>query len=168
VVKTPKMLLFRDDHKFGMEWGTVIEVEEGDVVYFGKMASYGAAVLSDDKGSYYLIHYSELILKLSGEELYPLNGYVVVTKEDDVVKSKLIIVPSKKHNKRLGVVKYIGRPNTHYFPKSKKIQEITGISEGDRVMFGIAGWTELEDPRYAKLDKNIGYIHRRWIVAQLV
>jgi co-chaperonin GroES (HSP10) len=166
VVGIPDKLFFREDAKFGIEWGTNIEVSPGDTVYFGKMASYASPVLKDKDGSvFYVIDYSEIIIRARGEEIYPLNGYVIVEKIEETVGGKgLILDFSKKQNKTKGIVKYVGRPVDYYFPLSAEIPE-PSVSAGDKVIFSLAGWTELEDQRYSSLKGDLGYIQSRWIAA---
>ena len=165
VICVPSKLIHREHSGFGIEWGTDIEIKKGDTVFFGKMASYASPRITDkDKNTFYVIDYSDIILRLRGDEIYPLNGFVIVEKIVESVSSKgLILDFSKKQNKTRGIVRYTGKPLDYYFPVWSDIND-PSLNIGDKVIFSLAGWTELEDERYCKLDKNLGYIQGRWII----
>ena len=167
VVSTPKKLLEREIYAFGIEWGTEIEVQAGDTVYFGKMAGYNSEVVKINGDIHFLVDYSELILRIREERIYPLNGFILLDKVTDFHgEGKISISFLTKDDKKRGIVKYVGRMNDYYFPVKNDYVEATDINEGDEVIFSIAGFTELEDSRYAKL-QAMGYMQRRWIIGKI-
>lgn len=168
VVSVCDSLIEREQYGFGVEWGTEIEVKKGDTVYFTKMEAYNSPLFSFEGNLYAIMDYSELILRIRVEEYYPLNGYVIVKKVEETASSTLIVDFAKQQNKSKGIVKWCGKQLGYYFPKSSEIVEAEDINEGDMVLFSLAGFTSLEDSRYAKLDTDLGYIQRRWIVAKLI
>lgn len=162
-------LFEREVYGFGVEWTTDIEVEIGDTVYFTKMEAYNCPFFTKDEKVYCIMDYSELILRIRGDEYYPLNGYVICKKVEEQAQSSIINTDvTKKQNKNKGIIKWAGKPIESYFPKKSNIIESDDINEGDSVLFSLAGFTSLEDKRYAKLDIDLGYIQRRWIVAKLI
>lgn len=164
VVSVCSRLYEREVHRFGIEWGTEIDVKEGDTVYFGKMAGYDSPILTKGDEMFFVVDYSEVILRIR-DGIYPLNGFVIVERVEEEKKSVLETSFSRKLNKRKGIVRYTGKQLDYYFPKYKGIVGAKGLNEGDKVLFSISAWTELEDSRYAKLDPKLGYIQDRWIAA---
>lgn len=167
VVSVCDRLYEREYNGFGIEWGTSIEVEIGDVCYFTKMEADNATLFKKD-GAYYLIaDYAELILRIRDGVYYPLNGYIILDKIEETDTSDWLNLDfTKKHNKKKGIVRWVGKKLDYYFPKSSNIVELDCV-EGDSVLFSLSGFTSLEDKRYAKLDDTLGYLQRRWIVAKI-
>lgn len=167
VVSWPRVLLEREKG-LGIEWGTEYEIQEGDTVFFGKMAGYNSEMVEINGDTHFLVDYAELILRIRDGEIYPLNGFVIVEKVSDLrVQSTLKIDFLSKTDKKRGIVRYLGRPNDYYFPKEYGIVEAADLRVDDEVIFQIAGYTELEDTRYAKLEGDLGYIQRRWIIGKI-
>lgn len=148
-----------------MEWGTEIEVEKGDIIYFGKMASANAPSLEVDGVLYYIIPYSELIAKVVKNGMYPLNGYVLLEKTTGKHEADgLDLSFADFHDKRLGTVRYVGRPNSFYFGTNAIDAD---VSVGDQVVFEGNYWTELEDSMFAELKEELGFVQRCWVIAKL-
>jgi len=157
----------REVDGFGIEWGTRLEVEVGDVVYTTKMASYNAPSFEKDGQFYWIVDYSELVLRIRDGVIYPLNGYVLLDKKDEQAQSTILNLDCTKHqNKKQGIVRYVGEKLSYYFPKTLGLKD-DDLEVGSNVLFALSGFTFLEDDRYAKLDKSLGYIQRRWIIAEL-
>lgn len=165
VERRPWWLFNRKQYGWGMDWEFPFKCDtlvEGDTVYFGLMESFSCPVIKVGTDIYYLVKFSEIILVKRGEEIIPLNGYVLVEEYNETAKSKIIIVDfSKKQNKKRGIVRYIGVPNTRY--RHDEAQDAENISVGDIVNFRMNLWTEVEDERYQTLGKGLGYVQRRWI-----
>ena len=161
VIRLPSKLWFAREFGFGIQWGTEMEVEEGDIVYFGIMSVYDAPAIIDDGVVYLLIQYHDLLFSLRGNKVIPLNGYVLIEKVDEKVKqSSLILDFNKKQDKKRGIVRYIGKPNSYY---DSGMCDSIGFDVGDEVDLMMINFTFLEDKRYRTFEKNIGYVQRRWI-----
>lgn len=167
VVSVCDRLHERHISEVGIEWGTEIEVQVGDVVFFTLMGGYNSVSFLKDGQLYAILPYSELVLRVREEQYFPLNGYVILDKaEEGITSSVLSLDHLKVQNKKKGKVRWIGSKLRYYFPLESSVVDIDDLSEGDDVMFSIAGFTSLEDSRYATLSPDLGYLQRRWIIAK--
>ena len=168
VVRVPNRLVLKDfsnmDLDNTIEWKTDIEIEEGDEVYFGKMASANAPLVVVGDDVYYLLNYGDLILRVRDGEIYPLNGYVLLESVIEETRiDGLILEFGDFVNKRLGVVTHVGTPTSSHFG-SKLVD--ADVEVGDEVIFGGEYFGELEEEMFAKLEKGLGYCQRRWIIGK--
>lgn len=148
-----------------MDWVTEMEIELKDRVYFGKMASANAVMIVVGDDNYFLIPYSELILRVRGDEIYPLNGYALLEKK--VTKTRidgLVLEFGDKHDKRSGIVTHVGRPNGGYFAVPSVDAD---IDVGDEVVFGGDYFGFVEEEMFASLPRELGYVQRRWIQGKI-
>ena len=167
VVKAPERLVGIWEKEFdgAMEWKTDMEVQVGDTVFFNKMESANAPAIVIGDSLYYIIRYSEIILRVRNGEIYPLNGYAVVTKVVETVRvSGLILDFGDFQDKRLGVVKYLGKPNDFYHG-TKSVD--ADVAVGETAVFEGSWYTDLENGVFATLEKDLGYIQRCWIIGTL-
>jgi len=149
---------------YGMEWDTEIETKEGDTVYFGKMASANAQVLEIEGSVYYVLEYGDLILRVRDGEIYPLNGYALLESVVEGVRiDGLYLEFGDFVNKKLGVVRYVGRPSSSYFGIDLVDAD---VEVGDEVVFRDNMFGEIEEDMFASLEKGLGYCQRRWIIAK--
>jgi len=148
-----------------MDWTTEIEIVQNDVVYFGKMASANAIALEFKEKTYFLINYSELILRVRDGVVYPLNGYALLEKKTEKTRiDGLILDFGDFHDKESGIVTYVGRKNERYFGVDSVDAD---ISVGDDVVFGGKYFGFVEEDMFASLPKETGYVQRRWIIGKL-
>lgn len=167
VVKVPKRLIWRKQKAFDatMEWLTDIEIQEGDVVFFGKIISANAPAIRVGEDLYYLIPYGELIMRVRNKEIYPLNGYAIVEKVTEKMRRNgLVLDFGDFHNKRVGVVRYVGMKNAAYYGTDAVDAD---VEVGDKVVFEGSFWTELEQQEVATLDEDLGFVQRCWIIGKL-
>ena len=167
VVKAPSRLLYRKDWDFdgAMEWETEVEIQEGDAVFFGKIASANAPAVHVGDDTFYIMNYGDLLLRVRNEEIYPLNGYVILEPVIDKVRKRGLILDFGDHqNKMLGVVKYVGRKNDGYYASEA---EDADVNVGDTVIFEGNFYTEIENDVFATLPKGLGYCQACWIIGVL-
>lgn len=170
VVNIPKKLISRwESEPSGvlnpMQWKTKLEIEIGDIVYWGIMAGANSPVLEVNGDVYFIVDYGDLIMRVRGEEKRGLNGYVLC--EEVVEKTRingLILDFGDFQNKRLGVVKYKSTPNSAYFNSDAFDGE---VEVGDTVVLNGSYWTELESEQFGVLGERIGYIQGKWLIAKL-
>ena len=144
-----------------IEWGTKLELEKGDVCYFTKMASANAQVIFVGDVKYFLINYDEIVLRIRNGVITPLNGYCVVDKVTEKTRRKgLLLDVGDFHDKRMGVVRYVGTPNAYYIDSEAVDAD---VEVGDRVVFEGGFWTALESSLFNELDENLGFVQRAWI-----
>ena len=167
VVKTPSKLFFRSKgDEWGVEWLTDLEACVGDEAFWGIMEGSNCPIVYCGSDIYYLVDYASIRMLKRGEEIIPVNGFVLVEKKEEVDRTSVLIVDhAKKVNKSRGVVIKSGKPNVEYYGAEQ--YDAQNLKEGDEVMFSISAWTELEDERYARFNKGVGYIQGRWIIASL-
>jgi co-chaperonin GroES (HSP10) len=68
------------------------------------------------------------------------------------------------HNKRVGVVRYVGMKNAAYYGTDAVDAD---VEVGDKVVFEGSFWTELEQQEVATLDEDLGFVQRCWIIGKL-
>jgi co-chaperonin GroES (HSP10) len=168
IIALPKKLKFLNKPKgFGIEWTTTIEAKVGDIAFWGIMEGANCPVLSVGDANYYLVNYGEIRLLKRGEEIIPVNGFVLL---EEVIKEQegIFIAPEsfKKTDKRRGIVRYLGKRNLRYYPDEHQ-RDPVDIKVGDEVLFKAPILTDLEDSRYAGLQQNIAYVQGRWITCKL-
>ena len=167
VVRVPNRLYVRtEENKFGygMDWKTVCEVKEGDLVFIGKIASANAIVVMVGSDVYFLVSYGDLIVRVRDGEIYPLNGYVALGKVFKRTRStSLELGFADKQDKKRGVIRYVGRPNDYYYGTNAKDAH---VEVGDEVVLHAELWTELEADTFRHLDEELGFCQMCWLVAK--
>jgi len=169
VVMKPERLVFRDkdngESEGLMEWDTDMEIEIGDLCYFGKIASANSEIVYVGDELYYLIPYSRLILAIRGEEIIMLNGYCLLEEVIEKTRVRGLVLDFGDHvNKKMGVVTHVGNGNRSYFGSEAVDAE---IEVGDEVVFEKNFFGYLEDDTFATLPKGTGFVQRSWIVGVL-
>lgn len=167
VVAYPKKFCHTGEDGYGAEWKSVIEIVEGDRVFWGLMASWDCPIIQNEEGTFFLVKYEDLIVATFDPEedmkyMRPLNGYVICTPEYDKRKMSTIELDPVQNKQRASVYA-VGLANTEYFRNCG--QDAVDVEVGDTVYLFKPFLTALEDPRYAVLDKNLSYVQRRWIIA---
>mgnify|MGYP005993009577 CR=1 FL=1 len=170
VVDIPDKLLVRPTSNFegAMSHTTSMELKKGDVVYFTKMGSANAPALNVDGITYFLINYSEIILRVRDEVITPINGYCIVEKvieKATTVSKTLTVSIGDKQNKRRGVVRFVGKKNKSYFGTDAIDAD---VEVGDNVIFQGGFWTALEDSLFETLGKDLGFVQMCWISGKFV
>jgi co-chaperonin GroES (HSP10) len=113
---------------------------------------------------YLIIPYTDLIAR-KRDELYPSNGYALVEKVIEETRvSGLILETCDFHNKQLGIVRYVGKPNLSYSDKNVKDAD---VEVGDKVVFEGNFFNSLEYKTFAKEDVNLGFIQLCWVQGKL-
>lgn len=165
VVAVPKRLRVQSETLSGMEWETDMDVEVGDTVYVGVMASANAVEVIVDQIKHYLIDYGDLIMRIRNGVITPLNGYVIGEKiyEEKFEIEGLDIVQDDVLDRRKARVEFVGKPNRSYY-KSDAVDAKVEVC--DEIILGIAAFTELESHSFAELDRKLGYVQRRWVIGK--
>lgn len=119
-----------------LQWNTRIEVKVGDRVYFRFVHLLNSrddkdAWIEIDGEKYLMLRYDELLARIDGNELYPLNGYVLV---EPSIKEPPAYLTTKKRTNTEGVIVAIGKRNKHYIERPN-IVSLTDLKVGDRVYY---------------------------------
>ena len=163
VEKVPDKLRCLPEHEFdgALWWKTEMVLEAGDVCYFTKSASANAQVLLIGDSKYFLINYRDIIIRIRKGDIRPLNGYCVVDKVTKKTRRDgLILDFGDFHDKRMGVVRYVGTPNAYYHGSDAVDAD---VKVGERVIFEGGFWTALESSMFNELDEDLGFCQRCWI-----
>lgn len=129
-----------------MPWKTTVQVKEGDVVWVNSNSLMNAEelgkVIEADGEPYYVLPYTELYLKKSGDDVVMLNGWLLAEVIEDPaqwmkkMESIGLIVPDaikkQQFQDRLGVIRYAGEPVEYPFEDQYDHPE---IKVGDVVLF---------------------------------
>lgn len=162
VVSVPDTLVYGVNE---LNWKTEMEVEPGDSVFWGIMAGANAPVIHVGDDLFYVMNYSDLIMRKRGDELYPLNGYAILEKVTNKTRRNgLELDCGDFQDKQLGVVKYVGRANDYY--RGTKAVD-ADVEPGDEVVFANNFWTKLESEVFSVIDEELGYCQRCWIIGKL-
>jgi len=132
VVLAPERLFYSEGVKDfdSMPWDTDMELQKGDIVWHDFLAAHNCPVAVCDgqpDEEYKLLHYSDVYLVKRGEELIPINGYVLC----EEVWEQPPLMP-REVNKKLGKVSLLGKPNRAY-RRSKQTDEAE-VKVGDTII----------------------------------
>ena len=169
IVSLPRELFHRKNaNDFGIEWETEMEAQVGDVAYWGIMEGFDCPKIICGDDIYFLIDYAEIRVLVRGEEVIPVNGFVLVEEFSDGIKSDFLITDfASKANHKKGIVKYTGKRNASYYNGDEATVDPKELNVGETVLLQISAWTRLEDSRFSSMDKHLGYAQGRWIIAKL-
>lgn len=117
------------------------EISVGDLVIFHFLCVRDAIMHSryftEGKRKFLFIRYDEIYVLLRGNEIIPINGWLLVApKEEKLPETRLVIPEMVKGRKSVnsGIVKYAGAP-AEYYSHDKKIGVDQDIQVGDEVTF---------------------------------
>lgn len=166
IVSLPKSLSIRKKGgDLGLEWQTTLEAKVGDIAYWGIMEGANCPLIRVGDQTYFLVDYAEIRLLKRGEEIIPVNGFIILEAVEHKEGGILITPESAKHtDKKRGVVKYIGKRNECYYPDNFYDAH---LNVGDTVLFSAGVLTELEDERYFSLLRGLFYVQSRWVIATI-
>lgn len=134
---------------FQMHWKTSIEVKSGDLVFYSFEAAYdclndtGKIFVDENNTKYFLLDYFDLFVAKRGEEIIPVNGYVLCEPVEEELTSKIQLPEFLKRTRsdKFGRVVYLGARNTEYYLGNGKkevrhdLKDCHEIAVGDVVLF---------------------------------
>lgn len=148
VVKCPDKLYFNVDDPYSMSWLTIMALRIGDEVWFNFIVSTHSNGFTIDGEMYLFIPYADCFVAKRGEEVIPLNGYVLLSEvKKEQVSKVLYLADTDKTDVRRGLVRYVGEPNKQY--RLDSLSDDIEITEGDMVQIR-SGFTpyHLERQKY--------------------
>ena len=133
-----------------------------------------------DNERFVFIPYQSIFVAIRGDQIMPINGYVLVEPCDDPfmenTKKRLqnigleLVTLNTKSNTHVsfGKVKYLGKPNREYCDEGNTDDGVN-VKEGDTVVMRKVSDIPLQYPLHQKLDKGVVYwrVQRRKILATL-
>jgi co-chaperonin GroES (HSP10) len=140
-------------NQYGTSFDVPVEVKVGDKVMFKHMSIAG----SDFMGTKIPVLYDMLILRYSDNEVYPLNGYILVEPIEREIIGETVEM------KGYGTIAHLGCKVGHYkdYPRFKD----GDVNVGDFIMFHRSYSIQVETELHRKLDKRYFYLHRRNVLA---
>lgn len=124
VVKLPIGLSYDEQpgSSNSLDFDTEMELEEGDKIFFHYLASLKAVegndYYEDEEGNtYFGISYDSIFMAQRGDEVIPVNGYIIAEPVYEKSVNTSIELPEskeKEENVNKAKVKYIGKPNKGY------------------------------------------------------
>jgi hypothetical protein len=161
VIKCPVGLRYDKDDPSSMSWKTKMMLKEGDEVWFNFISSAHANGFLIDGDYYLFIPYGDCFVAKRGEEVIPLNGFVLLSEVKKEEVSFLYLAEADGVDHRRGRVRYVGEPNAEY--RLESLSDEIEIAEGDIVQMK-AGFTpyRLERQEYfADFGEMLWVIQRR-------
>lgn len=140
---------------------TELEIKKGDIVWYKYMAYVNAMpgenqdivkyyTTPNDEAYYILVDYQSLILAKRGEDVIPLNSYLIIEPlpgediwKSDVLEQAVTTKEFYKYSQTFGIVKYAGTPVIKYW-KDQYIPDDSNINIGDIVAVDVACDTPFE------------------------
>jgi hypothetical protein len=179
----PSHLTYTGKANVGMPWKTDMELQEGDKVIVYYLAILNAfkpeqkRFFTKDNERYVFIPYQSIFVAIRGDQIIPINGYVLVEPCGDpwmeetknrFKKIGIELVTNDKSNTNVsfGIVRYIGKPNKGYCDYGN-IDDGVNVKVGDKVVLRKISDIPLQYPLHAKLDggKLFWRVQRRKILA---
>jgi hypothetical protein len=131
VYKNCGELYYDDSDINSMMWKTENEIQEGDEVWFDFSKGLHADTYAVDGEWYKVLKYQHLHVAKRGDQVIPLNGYVLFKEVEENKDSDLLI--STNIDTRFGVVVHAGSYNQEY-ANSVYTDDIK-VDDGDHVLF---------------------------------
>jgi len=113
------------------QWDTDVECEVGDKVWFDYRAALNAYTFVVNGEWYKLLKYSHLYVAIRGEDIIPLNGYVLFKRFIPEKESEFLL--DSDPDERFGIVAYAGSKNKRY--RIDMFSDDIDIKNGDHVVF---------------------------------
>lgn len=138
VYSVPDRLFFDKKNKSrSMQWHTSLEVKEGDIAHFHYLSSINSLgaenrTINIDGELHILIKYESIFIVERGEEVIPINGYLLLEPIQKDVGNLLFDSDDLKRHKNLARIVYAGTPNKEYLEPFYKDWE--GLNVGDVVV----------------------------------
>lgn len=137
VIKVPDKLYYAKDDPYSMSWKTKMMLKVDDEVWFNFIASSHSSGFDVDGEMYLFIPYADCFVAKRGDEVIPLNGYVLLEEMKKEAVSEVIVMADETDMQR-GKVRFVGEPNEEY--RVDSFSDDIEIQEGDVVQIR-AGFT---------------------------
>lgn len=153
VIKAPKKLFFHPRYQHSVLYDTEMEVVDGDIIYINHLESLNSFVYEFKGKTYHTIKYDNIQVILRGEEVIPVNGYVLFKPIEVVHKYYEHTIKTLSPNE--AIVEKIGIPNRDY--KRNWISEKSITRKRDKGLWYDSGYEAMEVGNKVKVFGNIAY-----------
>ena len=136
VKRVPNKIVFDPKSSISIPWDTDIEVEEGDIAWFGIIESNNALEIHCDGKRYRLIPYEDMYVARKGGmdgRVVCLNGHVLLSTVNKTKISELDVISEDQIDFTRGIVEYYGSCNKRY--TNPKYADHRDLKKGDLVLF---------------------------------
>lgn len=151
-----------------------LEMEIGDKVYFQFNQNIdcleNGRFVEEDGDIYFFIPYNECICVVRGEQVIPLNGYILVepipmTQEDKIIQGVELVL-MEEYVTQKGIVKYTGAPAQAYLD-NVNLKDNDDIKAGMTVYFAFNDNVPIEYDLFQEINKGkpIMYMHRQAVLS---
>lgn len=173
VIKIPKQLHFNKKNSGGsMHWKTTIEIKPGDIAVTDHMESNNSDRFSWKGEHFRLVTYRSIDAVRRGDDIIPINGNILIKPIDKI--NKALSFEKKTYEENLFEVCHVGKRNEEYIDMGRKngvrYDFKYPIKVGDKVVLfkeELAKLRHLEQPEYARLDGNVYFVCKRWMIAHI-
>lgn len=173
VVKVCDHIFFSSKSHPSHPYDVPVELKEGDTVIIHFLAvrnakSEGKQMIVDGK-KYSFIPYSEVFCALRGDDVFPVNGWILVEPiEKELPKTSIILTElSKGKSETHGYVRYMGAKVKRY-KDHPQLGEDPDVNIGDKVMFSKLDSIPLQYELHNKLGKLLYRMQRKDVQAILI
>lgn len=169
IIKPPVMLT-------GDRWGTEIEIQEGDIAWISYLDAINCPALSYKDEDYWIVNYKDLRVAKRGDQIIPLNGYIIC--REIKREHKYLSHTVENVDKYYGEVLYVGKKNKSYpVPRmqgnevvidNKDLDGNQDVNVGDIIYksMGESNHILLEDPYFTYFpEPNVFVLQRRHVDA---
>ena len=134
-----------------MNWITENEMKIGDIgIYSYEAAMWcwyedpSRSLVDEEKNIYFILDYEDFFCVKRGQELIPVNGYLLCAPVAEHVKTRIQLPEfvKKKKSDKFGVIKYLGKKNEGYQLLTEdgpalrpELHDPTQMNVGDIVVF---------------------------------
>ena len=132
VTRVPEKLYFNPKDPNSMLWETDMELQVGDLVWFGIMESSNAQEILCEGRLYKIIPYADIIVARRRTEVIVLNGYALCQTVNRQKISDLDVISEESIDTTRCIVRYVGKPNKRY--KVKNHIDHKDLKPGDVVL----------------------------------
>lgn len=174
VIKAPdRLFVSQKSRDRSLDWETDIEISVGDrilIEYYVvtnalKLADYekgGAYIVGDDL--YILFRYDAIVLKMVGDTVVPINGFVLATPTEEKIDTTLAVPDTaKKQSERVFRITHVGRPVKRYI-NEPDMHDTDEVRVGDLVRLRGKVAYQLERDIHRQLDQEYYKFQRKHIV----
>ena len=140
VVKLPPKLNFDKEDPNSMDWDTDMELEIGDLVWFGIIESANCSEIVVGERLYKIIPYEDLYVakrlnppRIKGiDKIIPLNGFVLCQTLNRRKISDLDVISEGHIDTTRCIVRFVGKPNKQY--KVESYVDFEDLQPGDELL----------------------------------
>jgi hypothetical protein len=158
VIKAPKCVFFNPKYNHSVLYDTQMEVVEGDIIYINHLESLNSFVYTFKDKTYHTIKYDNIQCVVRGDEVIPVNGYVLFRPIEVVHKYLEHEVPELSSNEV--IVEKVGIPNKDYkrnWMFEKHVLRKRNEYDRDKILWSDYGYEAMKEGDRVRVYGSIGF-----------